>query len=143
MKQLQQFISMFTKITTGTLLICALIITLNGIESWTTMVLWQIPAVGLITALATVLLLPDREYSRREGIVRYILHYLVITAIILFAGWWFGWYDFTLIGCISMVGSITAVYGFTSLTTWLSSKRSADELNRALEKRRNNKNGGL
>ena len=139
MKQLQYFINMFTKITTGTLLICAVILTLNGIEMWTTRVLWHIILVGLVTSLITMLALPDKEYSKREGVIRYILHYVLITAAVLFFGNLFGWYNFTLPGCLIMCAAIAAVYGFTWLTTWLSRKRSADELNRALEKRREKK----
>lgn len=137
MKQLQYFISMFTKITTGTLLICALIVTLNGLETWTTMVLWQIPAIALAATAVTMLALPDREFTRRVLIIRYIIHYVLITVVILLAGYWFGWYEITPIGCISMMASIAAVYGFTYFTNWLSGKRSAEELNKALQDRRN------
>lgn len=140
MKQIQYFISMFTKITTGTLLICAILITLNGIEIWTTMILWQILAVSLATSFITVILLPERELSKKESIIRYILHYIMITAIILLAGWLFDWYSITLLGFIFMIISVGAVYGFTALTTWLSCKHSADELNKILEQRRNNQN---
>ncbi len=140
MKQIQYLISMFTKITTGTLLICAILITLNGIEIWTTMILWQILAVSLATSFITVILLPERELSKKESIIRYILHYIMITAIILLAGWLFDWYSITLLGFIFMIISVGAVYGFTALTTWLSCKHSADELNKILEQRRNNQN---
>lgn len=136
MKQIQYFVSMFTKITTGTLLICAILITLNGIEIWTTMILWQILAVGLATSFITVILLPERELSKKESIIRYILHYIMITAIILLAGWLFDWYSITLLGFIFMIISVGAVYVFTALTTWLSCKHSADELNKILEQRR-------
>lgn len=136
MKQLQYFINMFTKITTGTLLICAVITTLNGIKVWETAVLWQIAAIGLATSAVTLIVLPDREFSRRENIIRYIVHYILISAIILAAGWKFGWYDATPVGCISMLISIAAVYGFTYLSNRISGKRSADELNKALERRR-------
>ena len=140
MKQIQYFISMFTKITTGTLLICAILITLNGIEIWTTMILWQILAVSLATSFITVILLPERELSKKESIIRYILHYIMITAIILLAGWLFDWYSITLLGFIFMIISVGAVYGFTALTNWLSCKHYADELNKILEQRRNNQN---
>lgn len=136
MKQLQYFINMFTRITTGTLLICAVLLTLNDIEMWTTKVLWHIAIVGLVTSLITVMVLPDKDYSKREGIIRNILHYVLITAAVLFFGSLFGWYDITLPGCLLMCGAVAMVYGFTWVTTWFSRKRSADELNRALEKRR-------
>lgn len=140
MKQIQYFVSMFTKITTGTLLICAILITLNDVKIWTTMILWQILAIGLITSFVTIILLPEREFSPKESIIRYILHYIMITVIILIAGWWFNWYNITLLGFIFMIISVAAVYGFTALTNWLSCKHSADELNKILEQRRNNKN---
>lgn len=139
MKQLRYFIDMFTKITTGTLLICALILTINGVEQWTSWVLWQIPAVGLITALITVIVLPDREFTRRENIIRNVIHFILITAAILACGYWFGWYDFSFTACLEMTFNVALVYAFTWITNWISCKRSADELNKALEKRRNQK----
>lgn len=140
MKEIQYFVSMFTKITTGTLIICAVLITLNGIKILTTMILWQILVVGLATSFITVILLPEHEFSKRESIIRYTLHYIMITAIILLAGWLFDWYSITLLGFIFMIISVAIVYGFTVLTHWLSCKRSADELNKILEQRRNSKN---
>lgn len=140
MKQLQYFISMFTRVTTGTTIACAVMLALSDIEVWTVNVLWHILIVGAVTALITVVVIPDREYSRREGLIRFIIHYLLISATVLVCGWLFEWYVPNLPSCAVMMICITAVYAFTYFSSLLSSKRTADEINRALEKRRSGKN---
>lgn len=139
MKLLNSFISYFTKITTGTILICLVAIKASGVEIWTTDILWHIPLLGLVTSLITVAVLPDRDYNRSEGIVRYLVHFVLLSASVLIMGAMFGWYTPSWISCAVMELYIVLVYAFTYVTRYLSSKRSADELNKALDRRRNGK----
>lgn len=136
MKQLQYFISLFTKITTGTVIVCAVILKLLGVEQWTSDILWQIPLCGAATTLISMIVLPDRDFSRRVWVVRYCIHFVLVSACILAAGAAFGWYDPTPLGCLYMMGSIAVVYAFAVATTYLSSRHSAQELNSALEEHR-------
>lgn len=139
MKQLQHFINMFTKISTGTLIVCAFMLTISEVRVWTTAVLWHILIVGAISSVITMIVLPDREFSRREGLIRFIIHYVLISAEVMFFGWQFGWYVPNVPSCAAMLLCIFVVYLFTYVSTWISSKRTADEMNHALEKRRGKK----
>lgn len=139
MKLLKDLVSYFTKITTGTLLICCVAVKISGVEEWTTDILWHIPLLGLVISLLTVILLTDKECSRLERTIRFVVHYILISAAVLTAGAWFGWYTPSVPGCLVMLLYVAAVYAFTYLTQYLSSKKSAEELNKALERRRNGK----
>ncbi|MGN1421934.1 MAG: DUF3021 family protein [Oscillospiraceae bacterium] len=139
MKLFKDIISYFTKITTGTLLICLVAIKLSGVDEWTTDILWHIPLLGLVTTIISVAALPDKDYTRREGIIRYSVHFVLLSAAVLIMGAAFGWYRPSLLNCAVMLLYVVAVYAFTYLTRYISSKRSADELNKALEQRKHGK----
>lgn len=139
MKLIKDFISYFTKITTGALLICCVAIKANNVEMWTTDILWHIPLLGLVTSLITMAAIPDRDFSKREGIIRYAVHFVLLSASVLTLAALFGWYTPSVSGCAVMELYVAAVYVFTYVTRYFSSKKSADELNEALERRRNGK----
>ncbi len=139
MNALKRFVNLFTNITTGTLLICAAAMEISGVEEWNADVLWHIASVGLVSTLITMIILPDKEYSRREGIIRYAAHFAALSAAVLTMGALFGWYTPSVPGCAVMVLYVAIVYGFTYWTNYLSSKKTAEELNKALDRRRNGK----
>lgn len=136
MKYLQYFIGLFTKVTTGVTIVCAVILKILGVEMWTSDILWQILLCGAVTTLLSMALLPDRDFSRREWVVRYCIHFVLVSAFILTAGAAFGWYVPTFLGCLCMMVSIGVVYAFSVVTTYIGSRRSADELNSALKERK-------
>lgn len=136
MKYLQYFIGLFTKVTTGVIIVCAVVLKVLGIEQWTSDILWQIPLCGAVTTFLSMAILPDRDFSRRQWIVRYCIHFVLVSAFILTVGALFGWYVPTLTGCLCMMASIAAVYAFSVATTYIGSRRSADELNNALKHRK-------
>ena len=139
MDLLKRFVNWFTKITTGTLIICTIAIKISGIEVCTTDILWQILVVGAVTTIITMAALPDKEFSRREGIIRYSVHFALLSATVLTLGALFGWYTPSFPGCAVMVLYVALVYAFTYFANYLNCKKSADEINKALEKRRNGK----
>ncbi len=139
MNLLSRFVSFFTKITTGILLICCLGFKASGVEQCTTDTLWQVPLLGLITSVISVVVLADKDCSRKEAIIRFVVHYVLISASVLVLGALFGWYKPSVLGCAVMLLYIAAVYGFSYGSNYISEKRSADELNKALDRRRNGK----
>lgn len=139
MSLLKQFISWFTKITTGTLLICCAAIKASGVSEWTTDILWHIPLLGFVATIITIIIIGNKDYSRREGIIRYAIHFVFLTTAVLILGALFQWYKPSFFGCSIMTLYVAIVYAFTYLANYISSKKSADELNAALERRRNEK----
>lgn len=139
MHLLKRFINWFTKITTGTLIIGTIAMKISGLEVCTVDTLWHILLVGIVTTIITMAVLPDKEYSLREGIIRYSVHFVLLSATVLTLGALFGWYTPTFLGCTVMVLYVALVYAFTYFANYLNGKRSADEINKALERRRNGK----
>lgn len=139
MHLLKRFINWFTRITTGTLIISTIAMKISGLEVCTVDILWQILLVGIVTTILTMAVLPDKEYSLREGIIRYSVHFVLLSATVLTLGALFGWYTPTFLGCTVMVLYVALVYAFTYFAHYLNCKRSADEINKALERRRNGK----
>ncbi|MGN1120027.1 MAG: DUF3021 family protein [Oscillospiraceae bacterium] len=139
MRLLKDFIGYFTKITTGTLLICLVAVKAAGVEMWTTDILWHIPIVGLVTSLITIAVFTDKECSRRDTVLRYAIHFVLISATVLTLGALFDWYEPSFLGCLVMLLYILAVYGFACGVSYLSTRKSAEELNKALDRRRNRK----
>lgn len=139
MAWLKRFVNWFTKISTGTLIICTIAMKISGLETCPTDTLWQILLLGAITTMITMFVLPDREYALREGIVRYSVHFVLLSAVVLTLGASFGWYLPSFSGCAVMVLYVAIVYAFTYFTNYLNCKKSADEINKALERRRKGK----
>ena len=86
-------------ITTFTLLACAVWITIEMVDSGMSLqadflpveLLWQVLVVGVVCGFATALLIAGEAQSRKEVLVRFGTHYVVINAIILGCGALFGW----------------------------------------------------
>lgn len=139
-KHIKHFIDAFTKITTGITIVCAIFLEISNADEWKGLdhVLVQVIAAGAATALITVLCLPctlnEREASKRECIIRYSVHYILINLCILTMGYRFGWFQLTLPSVIMMAVSVLFVYIFTTVTNYLSYKRYADEINDALKR---------
>lgn len=139
MKHIKNLIGYFTKITTGIVLISCIAFKLSGAEKCSTDTLWQIPLLGFLTALISEIVLTDKECSRRESIIRFVLHFVLISATVLIMGALIGWYEPSVPACLVMLLYVALVTAFSYGTSYLSSKKSADELNKALERRKNGK----
>lgn len=138
---IKDFIDCFTRITTGITIVCALFLTLTeGVEHWEGLkyILWQVLAAAAVTALWTVLCIPckmsEREVSKKEYFIRYAVHYFLINATIFIMGHEFGWFVLNLPSCIGMAISILMVYIFTAVSTYVSDKSYANEINDALKR---------
>ncbi len=133
MDTIKSFFSFFTKITTGTVLVCAINMTLSGIEMCFSYVLWQCLLLGFVTSLVTVVFYPNKDMSKKEYAIRLIIHFLLITASVLVLGGFFRWYAVSFPGVIFMLLSTVFVYGFSHLMIYWEDKKNADDINRALE----------
>ncbi len=94
---------------------------------------WMIMLTGVVGALPTLLFYFKEEPTRKQFIVRVILHYIVIEILIMTLGYIFGWYsDF--IGGLIIFGMILIVYGFVWFFSILTDINSARGINDALAK---------
>ena len=49
-----------------------------------------------------------------EGMLRLVVHYVLITLGVLVCGWLYGWYELSVVGVLAMCLTSAAVYFFTS-----------------------------
>lgn len=137
---IKDFIDSFTRITTGITLVCAISLSLSDVRDFSlySSVLWQVLAAGAATGLITAVCLPctlgDRDVSKKEYIIRYSVHYILINICIMLMGYKFHWFELSVLSCIVMALSILAVYIFTAVSSYISDKKYSEEINDALKR---------
>ena len=140
MKYIKAFFSYFTVITTGIIILIAIINLLNPFTEMPRNILLQIISSGAVTALVTTALCPSETVAKRNFIIRICIHYVLISAIMLFFGYRFGWVSLRPLNIIVMLAEIAAVYIFTFTLQYLLVKKEADDLNKQIQARKKQKN---
>lgn len=82
----------FFIITVGVLFVISLANTLDGVEYYTADYPWGIMLVGAITALPSLIFYSKKEISKKQMKIRFIIHFLVVGAIVLTLGYFWQWY---------------------------------------------------
>lgn len=138
---IRDFLDAYARITTGITLICAISVSLaDNSSEWMLYrnIMWQVLATAAVTALVTVVCLPctlaERTVSKRESVIRFVLHYLLINASAMFMGYKFLWFSLKPQAVALMAIGILFVYIFVALITYINDKQYADEINVALKK---------
>ena len=134
MNKIRTFIHYFITITTGILLIAAISFT-TGSDTPTTATLWQILLSAGLSALATTILFPDENASKRRIHIGLTLHFISLCTIMILCGRWFGWISSGFLPALAMVGYVLLVYVFTASTTYLISKKEVALMNAQLQKK--------
>lgn len=107
--------------------------TMVGVE-----ILWQILGVSFLCSLSELFFgMPEgKEYSKKQWIVRWILCYIYVNVVVLFAGFHFGWYSLESIPMVvGMMLSIAIVYGFAYVVIYYMDVKTADQMNKKLLER--------
>lgn len=139
MKRLSVFVKYFTFITTGVLIANAIVYNAYNITSIHASDLWKILLAGAVTALVTVAFHTDSTGEKEVAPLMMLCHYATICVVMVIMGTWFGWMKLNALGILVMCVTVAAVYGFTYLMSYLTGKRDADEINKALLKRKGEK----
>lgn len=140
-KRFKRFLSVATASTTGTLIACIFwygIYCLTGdrllLHSWVPyLVLPEILSIGILAGGITELVMPQGDVSNREGMIRLLIHYVLVTASVLVCGFFYGWYTPNFWGIAGMCLTSAAVYLFTAAMNYQAYKRTANEMNRKLK----------
>lgn len=131
MELLREVFKWFLYITTGILIVTAIMFSLVGEESMPANTLWNILLAGLLTTGVTVCFKPWKNW----GIVGYICHYTALCVVMIVCGGLFGWINFNLAGVLGMMIDVAVVYLIAFLTYWLVDKKQAEEINKKLQER--------
>lgn len=135
MKGLGEYIKWYMYITTSILIVCAVLFHISGEETIPVETLWQILLSGFLTTLVTVLPI-FRECSRKStAIIKHILHYVLLCAVMFLCGKWFGWMDFELEGIAMMAGAVAVVYLLSFGAYYMIELKQASDINRKLKEK--------
>ncbi|MBQ9384326.1 MAG: DUF3021 family protein [Ruminiclostridium sp.] len=134
MKYITEIIRYFTYITTGMVILFIVLMLIQGDDGIRLSTLIEIPCAALLTSAITVLLYPSEGKTRKAYLCRVLLHYLALCVVMIVMGILFGWIELNFHGILLMVISVAAIYAFTFVVAYITSKNEAEELNRALKK---------
>jgi hypothetical protein len=88
------------------------------------------------TSLSYFVFYSNRELSRTEMRVRYIIHYLFVLIIMLFMANYMNWINLKApVNVLIFASSVTAIYIIVIMAGFYQTKRLADELNKKLTER--------
>jgi len=87
---------------------------------------------GIVCSLPTLFLCSENEMSRKKYILRIVLHFISLFAVVMILGKLFRWYT-VLEGALFVAGEFVFVYIFVWVaTTWMG-LRDGKEINNALD----------
>lgn len=88
--------------------------------------------IGATSALPSLLFYFKKEPTRRQFVIRVILHFCCIMAVVLGEGWLLGWYE-SVTDMLSVGAVVVIVYLAVWIITRRANKNAADGMNRALK----------
>lgn len=93
---------------------------------------WVMMLTGAVGAMPSVLFFFKEEPSKKKFAVRMIIHFVVLSALILFEGRILNWYESFSDG-LTVFGMIVFVYALVMIFTIIIEKADAYRINRALK----------
>ncbi len=140
LSRIKEMFHTYSYVVTGVLFACALFITVfNRTGIIPAILLWQILAVSFLCVLGN-LFFPQHEMTRRERIVRRLLHYLYINLVVFGSARVFYWFDEdNLLMNVFMFLIILVVFFTVSYTVHRENRKLSALLNERLEQYQNKK----
>lgn len=133
MNMIKHAFLMFLYILACTIIASALYVTLNmNIQDvqLDVMFLWQAIFLSALCALSIFIYYSKHELSKRQHLVRRIIHFIVINVIMLFGSIYFEWIaSDKLWNIIFMLLLIISVYLIVTFAVFLNNKAVANQLN--------------
>lgn len=136
MKYIKSFFEFFTAITTAILIIISIVTAIGGYEHLSRWITLQVLGAGAVCALITVIVLAREPKNQKQFFFTTVIHYILLCTAMIFMGVAFNWVSPEISGIIAMLVEVAVVYGIVYTITYITEKKEADKLNRALEKRR-------
>lgn len=135
MKKVSEFLKWFFYITTCVLFVCAANVLLSGGDVIPASMLWQIMLSGFVTSLVTVVFRPAVWDGGRVFVIKIVIHYFALCAVMILFGCWFGWMSLNIQGIIMMMISVAVVYFLVYFAAYWLDRKQADEINRKLKRK--------
>lgn len=132
MKKISEYLKWYVYITTSILVVYSIIIL--GIYKQETIPagdLWRILLSGLLTTVVTVLFIK----AELPKVIYFVLHYFVLSTVMLVCGLLFGWIEWNIYGVLLMLGSVGVVYILSFITYYIIDLRCAADINKKLKEK--------
>lgn len=94
---------------------------------------FQIMITGVLTALPSMLFYFKNEPTKRQYILRFVIHFFIIEAVVMCLGFAFNWYD-NIIEALCIAFVVVLVYAVVLIYTKFSDMTTAKDINDALNK---------
>lgn len=137
MRFITDLMKYFTFITTGITIVFFIQTMISKVETVPVIMIGEIPAAGLVTALITVILLRKEPSTKKGSIIIFTIHFVMMNIIMVAFGLLFDWISPAPLSILSMILCVAFVYAFTFATAYFTSKKDADEINTALKEQNN------
>ncbi len=135
MRFFTEVLKMFTYITTGTAIAFAIYTLVVGYDTVAVYTVAEIPLVGIIMSLVTTATI-QREYSTGKGqLLAFIAHYIFVSISMVGLGILFEWVRPVPGEIVLMLVCVAFVYAFSVAMFFVSMKREAAKINKALKDR--------
>jgi glucan phosphoethanolaminetransferase (alkaline phosphatase superfamily) len=133
---MKSYISYFTAIATAILVIVTIDAATSSYESVSKYLSLDILVAAAVTALITTIISCREIKTRRQFLILFPVHFLLLCASMIGLGLLFGWIDASFGDILSMVFYVALVYVIVFAINYILAKKEADALNEALDKRR-------
>jgi hypothetical protein len=135
MKYIKSYISFFTAIATAILIIVTIDGAINSYESVSKSLPLEILTASALTALITTIILCREIKTRKQFLISFLLHFVLLCVVMIVLGLMFGWISDSFRSIICMIFYVALVYVIVFAINYILAKKEADELNEALNKR--------
>lgn len=140
-EKIQILINIYTRVVTGIFFfLCFYLFWLPGNASIRIIDILGIHIIGLISALANLPFLVDKEYSKISMGILNVAYFLIINISTFIIGYILNWFSFKLKGSIFAIeGMIIAVYIITKVVFYIIDFSDAAKITKKLQERNSNK----
>lgn len=135
MRKLSEYIKWYFYITTSILLVTAVIFSLYGAETLPGKTLWQVMLSGLATTVVTVTIVFIDCKSSMGAFWKYCCHYIMLSAVMIPLGAWFGWINLNMRGIALMLVYVAGVYILAFGAYYTIDLRAAKKINERLKEK--------
>ena len=138
MKRIGEFIKWDMYISTSILIVCAVNFALHPEAAMPDGVLWQILLSGFLTTMVTYVCVLSDILKRLPMLIRYILHYIALCAVMIPCSNLFGWLSLNPQNIITMSISVAIVYVMAFGSYCLIDLGNANAINQKLKEKYKN-----
>lgn len=133
--KIKEMLYTFAYVITGVIFAAAIFITIfNPDMLFSVELLWQIAGASFVCVFGNLLYPINVELSKRQMIIRMILHYFYVNIVVFVCGHCFEWFPIDNIKMVLFMALvITVIFVVVSIVLWSGDKKTSELLNKQLK----------